>query len=630
MTALPTKSPHHLIKSLRVTGGFLAGASLDFVDGLNCFIGGRGAGKTTALEFLRFGLGLMPDPKLNQARHRAIEGLVKANLGGGHIAVDLRTKTGIGYVAGRAVGEHVQVLNDQGSPVPVLLDRDQIFSADVFSQNEIEEIAANPLAQLELLDRFREPDTFAVAQELSGAHRELEQSGLDLRRLDQEIVDLRGKSSELPSIQERLRGLLTATGPDAGKITAAHEAKATRAKQERLPLTAISVVERVDSEVAQTQRILDAAVTALTPAEASAGANGPVVAAIEAELRSFARVVAGSVQAITKAVGETTQRLRQHQATLAAQHSAQELEYRTLVAQLEEEGGRSVERSEFQSALAEAEAAAREQAEKEKWRAELLTRRNQILRRVSELRDRRYAIRKAVAEKLTLQFPILRVSVDQGAGLDRYCELLSEHLKGTGMQRGQVATRLSETFVPTELCELVRAGDIDALATRSGLDAERARKVVDALTDGGAVYEIEAIDLDDHPRIELKDGQKFKESAQLSTGQRCTTILPILLVQSERPLVIDQPEDNLDNAFVYDTVVTALRAVKGSRQVIFVTHNPNIPVLGEADRVFVFRSDGQHASLEQVGTVDECKGHIERVLEGGREAFLQRAARYGH
>src|SRR5688572_32414058 len=47
--------------------------------------------------------------------------------------------------------------------------------------------------------------------------------------------------------------------------------------------------------------------------------------------------------------------------------------------------------------------------------------------------------------------------------------------------------------------------------------------------------------------------------SQLSTGQRCTTILPILLTQSERPLLIDQPEDNLDNAFVYDTIVKALQ-----------------------------------------------------------------------
>jgi recombinational DNA repair ATPase RecF len=65
MTQSKNRSAHHVVLSLDVTGRFLAGAQLEFADGLNCLIGGRGAGKTTALEFLCFGLGLMPDPKVN-------------------------------------------------------------------------------------------------------------------------------------------------------------------------------------------------------------------------------------------------------------------------------------------------------------------------------------------------------------------------------------------------------------------------------------------------------------------------------------------------------------------------------------------------------------------------------------
>ena len=145
--------PHHVVLRLDVTGGFLAGAHLEFADGLNCLIGGRGAGKTTALEFLRFGLGLMPDPKTNLQRHRAIDALVKSNLGSGRLQIELRTKTDMRYTAGRGAHETVQVLNEVGTPVPISLDRDQIFSADVFSQNEIEEMASSPNAQLELLDR---------------------------------------------------------------------------------------------------------------------------------------------------------------------------------------------------------------------------------------------------------------------------------------------------------------------------------------------------------------------------------------------------------------------------------------------------------------------------------------------
>lgn len=109
--------------SLCVTGGFLGGIRLEFADGRNCFIGGRGAGKTTALEFVRFGLGLMPDPKTSPQRHRTIDSLVKANLGAGRLSVELRTKTGMRYTAGRAANESVQVLNEAGTAVPRPLAR---------------------------------------------------------------------------------------------------------------------------------------------------------------------------------------------------------------------------------------------------------------------------------------------------------------------------------------------------------------------------------------------------------------------------------------------------------------------------------------------------------------------------
>jgi ABC-type phosphate transport system ATPase subunit len=169
---------------------------------------------------------------------------------------------------------------------------------------------------------------------------------------------------------------------------------------------------------------------------------------------------------------------------------------------------------------------------------------------------------------------------------------------GAGVKQGPAAERLSQMFLPGELAQIAVNNDITALTQQAGFDDERSKKILT----GGAHYAIETAPLHDSPCIELLDGDTFKESTHLSTGQRCTTILPILLTQSERPLLIDQPEDNLDNAFVYETIVRALQAIKGTRQVIFVTHNPNIPVLGDAERVFVFTSDGQHAELKQVGT----------------------------
>ena len=234
---------------LDVTGGFLAGAHLEFADGLNCLIGGRGAGKTTALEFLRFGLGLMPDAKTNSQRHRAIDSLVKANLGNGRLNIELRTKTDMKYTAGRSAHDAVQVLNEVGTAVPISLDRDQIFGADVFSQNEIEEIASSPAAQLQLLDRFEENETISIDRELELLQRQLDQSSIDLRQIDQEAEDALGRASELPVLQEKLKGLAEVAGPDASRINAAHAAKSLRTREEKVPGLIIAGLQKLVRDI---------------------------------------------------------------------------------------------------------------------------------------------------------------------------------------------------------------------------------------------------------------------------------------------------------------------------------------------------------------------------------------------
>ena len=145
----------------------------------------------------------MPDPRINAQRRKAIDALVKANLGSGRLAIELRTKRDLRYTTGRAANETLQVLNEAGTAVPVSLDRDQIFSADVFSQNEIEDIASSPAAQLELLDRFQEQEATAVARELEQLQRELDQSSIDLRVLPSSSVGEESLSPNHPDTSSR-------------------------------------------------------------------------------------------------------------------------------------------------------------------------------------------------------------------------------------------------------------------------------------------------------------------------------------------------------------------------------------------------------------------------------------------
>jgi AAA domain-containing protein len=380
-TQTQKQSAHHLVVSLNVTGGFLAGAQLEFADGLNCLIGGRGAGKTTALEFLRFGLGLMPDQRANPQRHRAIDTLVKANLGNGRLRIEIRTKTDMRYTAGRSAHETVQVLNEIGTAVPISLDRDQIFGADVFSQNEIEEIASSPAAQLELLDRFQEHETATIDRELEQLQRQLDQSSTDLRRIDQEVDDARVRGSELPVLQEKLKGLAEVAGPDANRINVAHAAKSHRAREEKVPDLIIATLQNLVREIGSSESAFQAGVGAQFDVQIRQGANRELFQALQTDVDVFARHLAETVRSIESEARSVEERIRTHSAVLAERHAIQEAEYRTIIAASEEQGERSTERLVLQTTLANAQSAANEQLAKEQQRQGMIQARGELLNR---------------------------------------------------------------------------------------------------------------------------------------------------------------------------------------------------------------------------------------------------------
>jgi hypothetical protein len=235
-----------------------------------------------------------------------------------------------------------------------------------------------------------------------------------------------------------------------------------------------------------------------------------------------------------------------------------------------------------------------------------------------------------VAERLNRDLaPMIRVRIEQFGNMDEYRDLLNQSMKGSGMRYASLVDRAVDRIPPAELAAMIQREDRAGLERELDLDADRATRLIIQLKDKPELFAIETVELHDRPILELRDGEDYKDSSALSTGQKCTTILPILLVESERPLLIDQPEDNLDNAFIFETIVQSLSGIRGRRQLIFVTHNPNIPVLGDAERVFALRSSGRTASVANVGSVDDVAPDIITILEGGRAAFEARRKRYG-
>ena len=128
------------------------------------------------------------------------------------------------------------------------------------------------------------------------------------------------------------------------------------------------------------------------------------------------------------------------------------------------------------------------------------------------------------------------------------------------------------------------------------------------------------------------DGKDFQPIAQASAGQRAAAMLAFLLAHGEEPLVLDQPEDDLDNQLIYDLVVRQIRENKLRRQIIVVTHNPNIVVNGDAEMLHALEFGAGQCFVAQSGSLQEkaMRDKICQVMEGGREAFNRRYRRLGH
>ena len=166
-------------------------------------------------------------------------------------------------------------------------------------------------------------------------------------------------------------------------------------------------------------------------------------------------------------------------------------------------------------------------------------------------------------------------------------------------------------------------------------------QIITNLSNPAILGQIERSSFDDLPVITVTrkyfdtSGKEIfakKEFSKLSLGQQQSILLSILLFSNRNcPLLIDQPEDNLDSEFIYKTIVTNLRKIKEFRQVIIATHNANIAVLGDAELIVPLKSTSEKSHIMDRGSIDntDTKKITCSILEGGEKAFIRRKEIYG-
>ena len=124
--------------------------------------------------------------------------------------------------------------------------------------------------------------------------------------------------------------------------------------------------------------------------------------------------------------------------------------------------------------------------------------------------------------------------------------------------------------------------------------------------------------------------KKFFPMNAASAGERAIAVLTFILAQGEVPLIMDQPEDGLDNRVVFELLVRDLKRIKQTRQLILVTHNANIPVNADAEYILSMDPWAKYTKVRMAGTMDEeeIRREICDVMEGTDRAFSQRAKKY--
>lgn len=609
-----------LLKRLQVEEGFLDGLVVEFRPGLNVLIGARGTGKTSVIELIRFALGVEPftaeAAELSSRHASAVLGPGKVTL-----TIDIGDNT---VTVSRTIADRTPRLSGDVPPLVTVL-----------SQTEIEAIAVDPAGRLRLLDD--------IAGESPSASEEMRLIA-QIRSWTTELAALREVASgldeevsELPSLREELKGAIGREAELAGSLeeyvsqreelaSLSAELSVLAARKSRLDDIADRLRESQPSLGAARRAIPSVAVAEDEPADS-------VVNDVRSFLAEAEERLAGAEAAVARAldvVSETVSAIESETGSRSDQ--ARELR-KVIDAATAGAGDASEAVTRLRSAVATKEALVARSEELVGQMERLVAERDELLDLLDEIREERFESRSKVAASLTAALqPRVQVLAERYGSRSMYENAIMAALRGSRLHYNQLAPAIADSLSPRELVKSAEASDPRLLVEVVGLDDQRANRVLTAISSSpDAMLDLLAAPVDDDIRLELLDGPEYKRSDQLSTGQRCTVVLPILLEQQDRILIMDQPEDHLDNAFITETVVKALRNRGSSQQSLIATHNANIPVLGDASYVIVMRSDGVNGFSDPAGPLEDpdIVEAITDLMEGGREAFHQRAIFYG-
>jgi energy-coupling factor transporter ATP-binding protein EcfA2 len=619
-----------LVEKMEISGGFLPGLSVSIPRGLTCIIGPRGSGKSTLVEALRFAVcGISTAPK------HCVD-LIQANLAGGALVTITALAEGSSrYTIKRGLKQQPVLLTSDGRTISTVdLDRGTFLPLDAYSSPEIEAIADEVLGEKRrnLLDELRNEQMRTIHLSLAESARALDANADRIRTAQRAIQDLNEQTEELGDVRARLSALAPSDRePTADFVRLSRQQQFNEREIEKLD-AADRDLRALGQTVDQLRK--DAQLTFKARLAEKQSANANILRRYDDQLAASLGTVEEHLSAIIDQIRESQDAIAQARQSIAQAQTGHAGELAKLAALNQAASEHARLRAALEQQVAKLQLLEEKRLELNAELKTLLERRKSLKSTHILTRDQISAMREEVASELQREAgERVRIRIMRNGDHLAYQQMLVDGLRGARVRsHEEIITKLMQ-LRPEQLAQLIQANDLSSFEELTGLGNERSRKILDAFRESVDPLALEVIAIEDRIGIELDVSSagrpSFKDASDLSRGQKCTALLPILLARRDSPLIIDQPEDNLDNHFIFETVVNAVQRLKRRRQMIFITHNANIPVLAEADLVLVMNSDGRVGGIERSGTVDECREQIIELLEGGREAFELRSKRYG-
>ena len=612
-------------------GGLLDGQAIRFNSGLNALIGGRGAGKSTLIESLRHVFGLEPKGKEAGRSH---DGLIKNVLRNGtKIQVLLYSPfpSPQRYLLERVIPNATVIRNEAGVLLPGLTPKDIVPNIECYGQHEVSELTRNPELLAHLLDRFVEKDAADISGKVE-LKRKLSDSQDRIKRISSSLRQAEDDVAGLPALREKLSRY------EAVGLGERLNAKSLIDREKRLLTSRKEQVANFEAAINNLQIESVASETAADGEEPS-----PRLSLMDEADEAIATLE----KSLTKAKGSLAVVAEQARLTIDDVESRWQAvvdplneQYQALLRDLQKEG---IDGADFIATQNQIAALRQRELDVDQLGSELknarLERTATVIEwenvKAAELRALEKAARK-VGQKLE---NCVRVNVRRGTSLKQIEAVLKSAVVGQGTAAAVDKLKSNDALSLSDLANAVREGQ-QAIVARYGFTSNFSEKLASGGND--LAMQIEQCELPAEAIVELNVAEQdvaanWKKLDDLSTGQKATAVLLLLLLGSSEPLIVDQPEDDLDNRFITESVVPTMRIEKRRRQFIFSTHNANIPVLADAEQIVGLTATVQQSiertliRTELVGSIDAepIKKLVGNLLEGGQKAFELRRRKYG-